>query len=117
MVHIVLTGYNQKHNIYLDSVNIKNNFDIPNLYGAEEKDNKPNWSKNHPFHWLAKAENGDSEAMLQLGIIYHRDSDNEKAKLWYTKALEAGHPRAQERLDVLELTMKYEQENINNKDI
>jgi len=68
----------------------------------------PKWPKTHPFHWLSEAEKGIEEAMLQLGIIYHRNSNNKKAKKWYTKALKAGHPKAQNRLDILEKTIKME---------
>ncbi len=67
----------------------------------------PNWPKTHPNYWLKKAESGDANAMLQLGIIYHRSSENNKAKNWYTKALVAGHKDAQERLNVLKLTSKF----------
>jgi WD40 repeat protein len=31
------------------------------------------WTKYHPLHWLPAAERGDTDAMIQLGIIYHRD--------------------------------------------
>ncbi|MEZ4525680.1 MAG: hypothetical protein R2941_07150 [Desulfobacterales bacterium] len=39
-------------------------------YGV--KTNHPNGPKTHPFHWLSKAKSGDSEAMVELGIIYDR---------------------------------------------
>lgn len=67
---------------------------------------KPQWSKSHPFHWEDKAEAGDAEAMYQLGIIYDRDGENEKALDWYNKALIAGHQDAQERIKFLEKWMK-----------
>ena len=72
-----------------------------------DKITPPAWPKSHPFHWLAKAEAGDSEAMLQLGIIYHRDNKYQQAKHWYEKAKEAGHPQAGERLDILEKTKTF----------
>ena len=72
-----------------------------NLYG---KVPAPNWPKSHPLHWQKKAEEGDAEAMLQLGIIAHRHRNFDKAHKWYNSALKAGHPRANERLKVLEMT-------------
>ena len=76
----------------------------------------PIWLQTHPFHWLTKAESGDAKAMLQLGLIYHRDSDNEKAKQWYTNALDAGHLDAQVRLNILELTIKSQKEQKETKE-
>ncbi len=72
----------------------------PNLYGI--KGTPPHWPATHPLHWLVKAEVRDMEAMLQLGIAYHRDDDAEKARLWYEKARAAGHPDAAERISILE---------------
>ena len=37
-----------------------------------------------------KAENGDTEAMAELDIIYDRDNELNKARHWYTKAIETG---------------------------
>jgi len=62
---------------------------------------KPLWSEQHPFHWLSKAESGDSNAMLRLGIIYDRDHETENARHWYTRAAEAGNTEAKERLGLL----------------
>lgn len=56
------------------------------------------WPKSHPFHWLKKAENGNSDAMVQLGIIYDRDNEDEKAFYWYQKATDAGDEYGRERL-------------------
>ncbi len=71
----------------------------PNLYGV--KGAPPHWPATHPLHWLSKAEAGDREAMLQLGIAYHRDGDREKARLWYEQARAGGHPNAAGRISVL----------------
>ena len=54
--------------------------------------------------------------MLQLGIIYHRDSNWVKAKNWYQKALDAGHPDAKERLSILQKTKKFAQTNSEPKE-
>lgn len=64
------------------------------------KPEPPKWPKTHPFHWLRKAENGDTKAMVELGIIYDRDNDLNKAWKWYNRALEAGSERARERLKI-----------------
>ena len=58
----------------------------------------PRWPESHPFHWLNQAEKGDREAMIQLGIIYDRDDEIEKAVYWYQKAIDAGNEYGKERL-------------------
>jgi tetratricopeptide (TPR) repeat protein len=70
-----------------------------NLYGVQPK--PPVWSKNQPFCWLSKAEAGDADAMVQLGIIYLRDERYDLAKLWYQKAADKGNTEAQDRLQWL----------------
>jgi WD40 repeat protein len=67
---------------------------------------KPHWSKNHPFHWLDQAQNGNSEAMYQLGLIYDRDNENQKALNWYKKAANKGHTEVKERVKFLTEWMK-----------
>jgi dipeptidyl aminopeptidase/acylaminoacyl peptidase len=69
-----------------------------NLYGAES--HPPRWPKTHPFHWRSAAESGDANAMIELGIIYDRDNELDKAWKWYTRALHAGSDRAEERITV-----------------
>ena len=64
------------------------------------------WSKNHPFHWIDKAENGDTEAMYKLGLIYDKDNENDKALEWYKKAQGVGSIEAKERIEFLEKWMK-----------
>ena len=61
----------------------------------------PRWPTTHPIHWIKMAERGDSDAMVQLGIIYDRDRKDEKATYWYTKAAEAGNEYGKERLALL----------------
>ena len=39
--------------------------------------------------------------MVQLGLIYDRDREDEKAMHWYTKAAEAGNEYGKERLALL----------------
>ncbi|MEZ4525691.1 MAG: hypothetical protein R2941_07210 [Desulfobacterales bacterium] len=60
----------------------------------------PRWPKTHPFHWLAKAESGNADAMTELGIIYDRDNELDKAYHWYSKAITAGSQRAEERMKI-----------------
>ncbi len=87
----------------------------PNLFKYNEK--APDYPKYHPFRWLPLAEKGDANAMLQLGIIEHRDSHWEKAKQWYEKARDAGNPDAEERLQILKLTKQYEEKNNNRENV
>jgi WD40 repeat protein len=74
----------------------------PTLYGTPP--HPPRWTINHPFHWLPQAEQGDPEAMLQLGLIYHRDGNSQEAERWYRAAQAKHHPEAEERLRVLAMT-------------
>ncbi|MCP4213263.1 MAG: hypothetical protein GY765_01345 [bacterium] len=69
-----------------------------NLYGPTPQ--PPRWPKHHPFHWLSKAENGNADAMVELGIIYDRDNELEKAHHWYSKAITAGSARGKERMKI-----------------
>lgn len=78
----------------------------------EETEHSINWSTNHPFYWFPKAKQGDSEAMLQLGIIYHRDSNFDKAIDWYSRALINNHPLAEERLRRLLQTAKFKEKSM-----
>lgn len=87
--------------VKLNGLNFENDPKIfSNLHGQQFT--KPNWPKHHPMYWLPKAEKGDSEAYLQLGIIEHRDRNWNKAKEWYLKAKRAGHKEADYRLKILE---------------
>ncbi len=61
------------------------------------------WSKAHPLHWINKAKQGDAKAMLEMGIIYDRDDELDKAEFWYKKALAAGNEYAKKRLKLLEI--------------
>jgi hypothetical protein len=92
------------NSFHLDNLKFKVKDFIPHLYRV---DTTPaiDWPQDHIFYWLRSAENGNSEAMLQLGIIYHRASKKQEAKKWYTKALDAGHTEAKKRLEILELTL------------
>lgn len=92
-------------NYLLDNLNIKTKKYESNL-NKDKVSPPPRWSKSHLFHWLDSAKQGNREAMLQLGIIYHRKLNQQKAKHWYSKALKAGHPKAKQRLEILELTLK-----------
>ena len=51
--------------------------------------------------WLSKAEHGDHNAMLQLGIIHDRAKDIENAMIWYEKAATAGNEVAKEKIEIL----------------
>jgi len=53
-----------------------------------------------------KAENGDPEAMYQLGRIYDRNNENTKALKWYKKSVSKGHEQAKKRVDFLKEWMK-----------
>ncbi|WP_395375801.1 TIR domain-containing protein [Marinicella sp. W31] len=68
---------------------------IENLYGNTQS---PVWSNKHPHHWINMANNGDTEAMYQLGLIYHKNQDLTNSKLWYEKAVDSGHALAKKRL-------------------
>ncbi|MCP3678587.1 MAG: hypothetical protein GY721_13695 [Deltaproteobacteria bacterium] len=84
------------YHLHLEGLELKPTPPEPNLYGA-----KARWSKNHPLHWLPAAEQGDGEAMAQLGLIYDRDGENDKALEWYQKAADAGDAYGKERLAFL----------------
>ncbi|XCN75363.1 MAG: WD40 repeat domain-containing protein [Candidatus Electrothrix aestuarii] len=75
------------------------------LQPIEEKQPGPNksahWSRYHPFHWLPAAEKGDSNAMLQIGIIYDRNNDITRALRWYGKAIKAGNEQARKQQGIL----------------
>ena len=47
--------------------------------------------------------------MYQLGLIYDRDNQNQKALYWYKKALAKGYKEAKEQLEFLEKWMKKHQ--------
>jgi TPR repeat protein len=51
--------------------------------------------------------------MYQLGLIYDRDNENQKALFWYKKASQKGHKEAKERLAFLQEWLKNKQ-NIGN---
>ena len=44
--------------------------------------------------------------MLELGIIYDRDNQNQEALKWYKKAMEAGHKEAKKRYEFLTKWLK-----------
>ncbi|MBF0235665.1 MAG: PD40 domain-containing protein [Desulfamplus sp.] len=88
----------QRYNLKLVNLEIQPIVREKNLYGV--KPQPPNWPKTHPFHWLSKAEAGDPDAMVELGIIYDRDNELDKAVEWYSKAIKAGSERAKERMGV-----------------
>ena len=50
------------------------------------------WPTDHPNHWLAAANSGDTNAMVQLGLIYECANNDERALDWYRRAAEAGDP-------------------------
>jgi len=64
------------------------------------------WSPHNPLHWLPKAQAGDAEAMLQLGIRYFYGGPNQhhNARLWFTKAQAAGQTKATWYLNILDNT-------------
>ena len=76
---------------------------------------KPIWSKQHPFHWLDKAQKGDAKAMYELGVIYDRDGETQKALEWYRKSLNAGNSEEKERVEFLERWMKDHNKSIEEK--
>jgi len=117
----IISALNVNGNLFLEDISEFNKFYKDNNYiiKLSDKINNPiienqylmiSWPKNHPFHWLDKAENGDVESMLQLGIIYHRNSEKEKAKYWYSKAHEFGNTSAEHRLKILKYTSSIQEE-------
>ncbi len=91
------------YNLKLEKIELKSIDQTVNLYGDYPS---PRWPPTHPFHWTSDARNGDSNAMVQLGIIYDRDNENEKAEYWYKKAADAGNEYGKERLELLKKTIK-----------
>jgi len=73
----------------------------PNLYVSSQS-SSPKWGPNNPFYWIGKANNGDSNAMYQLGLIHHRGRHFEQAKFWYKQALDNGENKAGDKLELLE---------------
>ncbi|MCI5208415.1 MAG: hypothetical protein D3910_06385, partial [Candidatus Electrothrix sp. ATG2] len=75
------------------------------LVPVEQKQTGPDkparWSRYHPFHWLPAAEKGNSNAMLQIGIIYDRNNDIARALRWYGKAIKVGNEQAMKQQDIL----------------
>ena len=69
-----------------------------NLYGVTSQ--APEWPETHPFHWLRKAGNGDAEAMVELGIVYDRCNELEKARYWYDQAIQAGSDQGRQRMKI-----------------
>jgi WD40 repeat protein len=63
--------------------------------------NKVLWSREHPYFWLDKAQEGNVSAMYNLGLIYDKLKENDKAIYWYSKAIEKGDIQAKERLSIL----------------
>jgi TPR repeat protein len=107
----------QRFNLHLEGITLKattpkaaslyNEVSIPTI-----------WSKNHIEYWLPKAKKGDSNAMLQIGLIHDRDNnyyrpksfnydDNLEALKWYQKAVGAGSEIAKKRLVFLKNWMKH----------
>jgi WD40 repeat protein len=80
--------------------------DIPelNLLGTTPK--PPVWPERHPFHWLDRAEKGDTVAMLKLGAIYERSGETDKAVSWYQKAAQAGSAEGKKKLELLQAKLK-----------
>jgi tetratricopeptide (TPR) repeat protein len=66
----------------------------------EEEASPIQWPEHHPFHWRLAAENGDSEAMVELGIIYERNDEDDQALRWYEHAAAAGSARGKDRLQL-----------------
>jgi WD40 repeat protein len=93
-----------KLNVKLQGVELVKTTESLNLYNKPP--NKPSWPKHHPFHWQEKSEQGDPEALLQLGIIAQRDKEWDKAQDFYQKAKVAGHKNADYRLKINELMHK-----------
>jgi WD40 repeat protein/Flp pilus assembly protein TadD len=87
-----------KYQLHLHELNLETVLPERNFYGMIQK---PVWPSTQPFHWLPDAEKGDGNAMLQLGIIYDRWDDIEKARYWYQKAVEAGNDKGRVRLTLL----------------
>ena len=65
------------------------------LYGKEKM---AQWGAHHPNHWIPAADNAVSSAMVEIGKIYERSGDNERASDWYRKATDAGSKEGKKRL-------------------
>jgi WD40 repeat protein len=89
-----------RYNLDLQGIEVKPIDSESNLHGT--KSSPPEWPEYHPFHWLPAAERGDTKAMMQLGLIYARDDENEEALYWYRLAAGYGNTRGRERLELLE---------------
>jgi len=92
----------QQYNLHLVKLEMQPILEERNLYRI--KPQLPDWPQTHPFHWLAKAEAGDSDAMLELGFIYDRDNNMDKAEYWYRRSAKSGHREVEERLKRLEIS-------------
>ncbi len=88
----------QRYNLQLVNLELQPIPPKKNLYGIKAQ--PPRWSKRHSFYWLKKAENGDTEAMVELGLIYDRNNQLDKAYEWYSRAVKAGSERAGERMKI-----------------
>ncbi|MCI5149820.1 MAG: hypothetical protein D3916_10625, partial [Candidatus Electrothrix sp. MAN1_4] len=84
---------NGEYKIDLDTLPYKlEGLDLVSVEQQQTGPDKPaRWSRYHPFHWLPAAEKGDSNAMLQIGIIYDRNNDITRALRWYGKAIMTGN--------------------------
>ena len=64
------------------------------------------WSQDHPNHWITAAGDGDTTAMVRIGLIYDRSNDNDRALNWYRRAAAVGDREGVERLAFLEDWLK-----------
>jgi len=103
----------QMYNLQLVDLELHSIPSERNLYGI--KPQPPKWSKSHPFHWLSKAETGHTEAMIELGVIYDRNNELDKAYHWYTKAIEAGSERGKVRMKVFKQWLKLQKADQDNE--
>jgi WD40 repeat protein len=97
-VHLTMTGIELKPE--------RSSLLRQNLYTQPDV-KAPIWPETNSFHWLPAAQKGDTEAMMELGIIYHRDNKYDEAEHWYKKAAAGGNARANERLTVLKQCKNY----------
>ncbi|NOZ90571.1 MAG: hypothetical protein GXO60_04705, partial [Epsilonproteobacteria bacterium] len=72
---------------------------------------KPIWSRYNPSYWLlelkeAKTDTERAKIMLELGLIYDRNNENQKALEWYKKSAQKGYKEAEEQVLFLENWMK-----------
>ena len=94
----ILQDIERDYNLKLEKIDLKPISQTAGLYGNYPL---PIWPPSHPFHWIRSAKNGDSNAMVRLGIIYDRDNDDDKAMEWYRKAAESGNVYGLERLEFI----------------